>query len=167
MNRKRTLAIVVHTTATRPVQPLTMQILRSWHKARGFNDVGYHRVIFRNGSVEQGRKDNIVGSGVQGWNDRTYHISLEGGLNNKTAKPENNYTDEQFELLENDLKRAIKLYPDAVILGHRDLSPDKDNDGTVEAFEWLKACPCFDAGAWAKSRNLPGGKLFRGKLVKL
>lgn len=167
MPRKQTNVIVVHTTATRPVQPLTMSILRSWHRARGFSDVGYHRVIFRDGHIEQGRPDNAVGSGVRGWNATAFHISLEGGLNNKTAKPEMNYTKEQMVALERDLRRYVKMYPNAVILGHRDLSPDRDNDGIVEEQEWLKACPCFDAGTWAKSKGLPGGRLFRGKLVKL
>jgi len=36
-------------------------------------------------------------------------------------------------------------FPDAVIVGHRDLSPDKDGDGIVERHEWLKLCPCFSA----------------------
>jgi len=163
----KVLAIVIHTTATRPVQVLTMATLRNWHRARGFSDVGYHRVIFRNGKVFTGRKIDEQGAGVQGWNRVTYHISLEGGLNNRTAKPENNYTEEQFRLLELEVRTALALYPNAVILGHRDLSPDIDGDGTVEKQEWLKECPCFDAGAWAKSRGLPGGRLTRGKLVKL
>ena len=30
------------------------------------------------------------------------------------------------------------------VVGHRDLSPDLDGDGTVEPEEWTKACPCFD-----------------------
>jgi N-acetyl-anhydromuramyl-L-alanine amidase AmpD len=41
----------------------------------------------------------------------------------------------------NDLKMQ---FPKAVVLGHRDLSPDKDGDGVVEKHEWVKACPCFD-----------------------
>jgi N-acetylmuramoyl-L-alanine amidase len=38
-----------------------------------------------------------------------------------------------------------KLYPKAVILGHRDTSPDLNGNGIVEPCEWLKECPSFDA----------------------
>ena len=42
--------------------------------------------------------------------------------------------------------RSLKTcYPKAIILGHRDLSPDLDNDGIIEEFEWIKVCPLFDA----------------------
>jgi N-acetyl-anhydromuramyl-L-alanine amidase AmpD len=40
------------------------------------------------------------------------------------------------------------LYPSAEVLGHRDLSPDKNNDGKITPDEWLKACPCFDVREW-------------------
>jgi N-acetylmuramoyl-L-alanine amidase len=32
------------------------------------------------------------------------------------------------------------------IVGHRDLSPDTNGNGVVELHEWVKMCPCFDAG---------------------
>ena len=32
----------------------------------------------------------------------------------------------------------------AIIFGHRDLSPDVDGDGHIEPEEWMKSCPCFD-----------------------
>lgn len=168
MNRKSTEALVIHTSATRPNTRITVDILRSWHKQRGFSDIGYHYFIDRDGKCHRGRSpETSVGSHVKGWNDRTLGICLEGGLNPRTAKPENNYTRQQFTSLQTLLIELMRRYPTALILGHRDLSPDKDKDGTVEEFEWLKACPCFDAGAWAKSRGLPGGRLLRGKLVKL
>jgi N-acetylmuramoyl-L-alanine amidase len=65
------------------------------------------------------------------------------------------------------LAKLSKKYPHAVILGHRDLSPDKNSDGLISQNEWMKVCPCFDAGAWAKSVGLRGGKFARGKFVVL
>jgi hypothetical protein len=38
-----------------------------------------------------------------------------------------------------------KLYPYAKIQGHRDFSPDRNGNGTIEPEEWIKACPSFDA----------------------
>ncbi len=35
--------------------------------------------------------------------------------------------------------------------------------GIIEPFEFIKICPCFDAGPWAKSVGLPGGKYLDGK----
>ncbi len=64
-------------------------------------------------------------------------------------------------------RRLSKKYPNAIILGHRDLSPDLDKDGVVEPNEWMKQCPCFNAGLWAKSVGLPGGRYSRGKHVRL
>ena len=32
----------------------------------------------------------------------------------------------------------------ALILGHRDLSPDLNGNGLIEPNEYLKQCPCFD-----------------------
>lgn len=34
---------------------------------------------------------------------------------------------------------------DITIVGHRDLSPDKNGNGKIETREWVKVCPTFDA----------------------
>ena len=46
------------------------------------------------------------------------------------------------------VRDLLARYPGAQVVGHRDLSPDKDGDGVVERHEWLKDCPCFDVPAW-------------------
>ena len=38
-----------------------------------------------------------------------------------------------------------KKYPEAVIQGHRDFSPDLNKNGRIEKNERIKDCPCFDA----------------------
>jgi N-acetyl-anhydromuramyl-L-alanine amidase AmpD len=78
-----------------------------------------------------------------------------GGLNNVTGKPEDNFTLEQKTDLGDLCWELLKKYPSAKLLGHRDLSPDLDRDGVVEPHEYLKACPCFDVRAWARSAGLP------------
>lgn len=37
------------------------------------------------------------------------------------------------------------MFPNAEILGHRDLSDDLDGDGIIQPDEWIKNCPRFDA----------------------
>ena len=51
----------------------------------------------------------------------------------------------------NKLVALSEKYPDATILGHRDLSPDKDGDGVIETSEWVKHCPSFDVKEWLKN----------------
>ena len=44
-----------------------------------------------------------------------------------------------------DRQQLREQFPDAMICGHRDFSPDLNGDGIIEPWEWMKACPCFDA----------------------
>ena len=43
------------------------------------------------------------------------------------------------------LQQLREQFPDAMICGHRDFSPDLNGNGIIEPWEWMKACPCFDA----------------------
>lgn len=111
------------------------------HRLRGFLKIGYHYVIKRDGTVEQGRKETEVGAHVEGHNKGNLGICLAGGLNEKTGAPENNYTQQQFDSLFKLLTELKGRYPSAKVLGHRD---------------WpnvAKACPCFDAGKWWVEQN--------------
>lgn len=155
--RKSTKHIVLHCSATRASQNTTAAEIRKWHLDKGWNDIGYHYVIRRDGTLENGRKpDTSVGSHVAGHNSNTLGICLVGGLSTRTGKPENNFTDAQWDTLRELLGRLTEKFPSATILGHRDLSPDKNRDGVISEGEWLKACPCFDASTWAHDNGFPG-----------
>ena len=168
MPRSATLAIVVHCTATLAHQPFDVKGIRAMHKARGFSDIGYHWLIGLNGEVWQGRKpETSVGAHVSGFNASTLGISYVGGLDSATARPKDTRTPAQIKAMTALLKDICKRYPQAVVLGHRDLSPDKNGNGTIEPGEWMKSCPCFDAGPWAKTLGLPGGKYSRGKFARI
>ena len=56
-----------------------------------------------------------------------------------------NRTENQKESLLSEVKKAKKIFPKAVVVGHRDLSPDLNNDGIINPNEWTKYCPGFDA----------------------
>lgn len=59
----------------------------------------------------------------------------------KQGKPIDNRTWEQKESLEYIIKDLHSRYPDAEILGHRDIwGPDSR--------KWKKMCPCFDVKSW-------------------
>ena len=67
-------------------------------------------------------------------------------VNNPAAfKAIDNRTEEQKAGLRQLLKELRQRYPDAKIMGHRDISPDKNHNGVVDPWERIKECPCFDA----------------------
>ena len=142
--------IVVHASATKPDMDVRAADIDRWHKDRGWNGIGYHHVITRDGLIEQGRPHETIGAHVLGWNTHSIAVCMAGGINDDGV-PEENYTPIQYEALRDLLDILTKrMYPGAMICGHRDLSPDKDGDGVIEEHEWLKACPCFDVGKWYK-----------------
>jgi N-acetyl-anhydromuramyl-L-alanine amidase AmpD len=89
-----------------------------------------------------------VSNGVQGYNSTAINIAYVGGVV-KTAKGEwqaaDNRTKEQKDELRTLLKVLHAKFPNAIILGHRDISPDTNHNGKVDPSEWIKECPCFDA----------------------
>jgi N-acetyl-anhydromuramyl-L-alanine amidase AmpD len=148
--RHRTDSIVIHCSATAPDSDIGVDEIDSWHKARGWSGVGYHAVIRRDGQVEFGRHFDEPGAHVQGQNFRSVGVCLVGGVNEE-GEAEENFTEEQMESLEYTVRFLRLAYPDATVLGHRDLSDDVDGDGVVEEWEWVKDCPCFDVRGWWNS----------------
>lgn len=144
MERKSTKYLVVHCSATRPHMDVGVKEIRQWHKAKGWEDIGYHYVIRRDGRVERGRAEALVGAHVAGYNSNSIGVCLVGGVSEKDfTKAENNFTAEQFDSLRMLLKTLSEKYPGATVLGHRDFPRVN------------KACPSFDAKPWAKKNGLP------------
>lgn len=154
-NRKTTKYLVIHVTATPPGWNKGAAGIRKMHLARGWRDIGYNEVINPDGSVERGRGIHAVGAHVAGFNSISYGVSMVGGVD-KSGNPDiSTITTAQWTALRDLMKLRVKTFPEAVICGHRDLSPDRDGDGIIEPFEHLKACPCFDAIPWAILNSLP------------
>ena len=123
--------IVVHCSATRCDRSYPVETLIADHGKR-FGYTGYHYYVTRDGRLYQTRHENLVGAHAKGYNKHSIGVCYEGGLNPQ-GKPADTRTDKQKKTLLG-LLCALKLdYPDAVILGHRDL-PDVH-----------KVCPCFNA----------------------
>lgn len=80
----------------------------------------------------------------QGSNANSIGICYIGGLD-ADGKPKDTRTEEQKASLFFLLQQLREQFPDAMICGHRDFSPDLNGDGIIEPWEWMKACPCFDA----------------------
>ena len=108
-------------------------------KNKGWKNPGYHYIVFPNGNIEQPLSENEVSNGVQGYNSTSINIAYVGGIDNK-GRAIDNRTEAQKNALLEKLTELKKRYPNAHIMGHRDIwGKDKS--------KWKKMCPCFDAEA--------------------
>ena len=119
---KDVLYIVVHCTATRLSQRVTIDDIDRWHKARGFAQIGYHWYIDREGTIHQGRSEKLAGAHVRHYNQHALGVCYEGGLDEK-GKPADTRTPEQIAALWFLLEDLRRDYPNAKIVGHRDFPP--------------------------------------------
>lgn len=127
--------IFVHCTAGNQKQ--TKQDLLNEFKAKGWKNPGYHYVIFADGHIEQLLSENKVSNGVQGLNSISINVAYVGGIDSK-GKAMDNRTEQQKETLIKILTELKSKYPNAIIMGHRDIWGDDPKN-------WKKQCPCFDA----------------------
>lgn len=88
--------------------------------------------------------EDLPSNGVKGYNHESINVAYMGGIS-RSGNPIDNRTDEQKATLRELLTELKQRYPDAKILGHRDISPDLNHNGKVDIWERIKECPCFDA----------------------
>lgn len=134
--------IVVHCSATEQGKEVSVEDITHWHKARGFRTIGYHYVIGLVGNIERGRPIKEQGAHVRGHNKDSIGICYIGGLINK--KPSDTRTIPQIHALRGLVEGLKIAFNVNEVVGHRDLSPDLNEDGEITSNEWLKQCPCFD-----------------------
>ena len=62
-------SIVVHCSATPPSSDIVVNEIREWHvKEKNWSDVGYHFVVKRDGTIEDGRPVKRPGAHVKNHN---------------------------------------------------------------------------------------------------
>lgn len=143
-SRRKITEIIVHCTGTREGEDVSVEEITRWHRMRGFATIGYHYVVSLDGKVMQGRDVDVAGAHCKDHNARSIGVCYVGGLL-RDGKFKDTRTDAQKNALKKLIADLKQLYPGAKVLGHRDTSPDLNGDGTVEAWEYIKWCPCFDA----------------------
>jgi N-acetylmuramoyl-L-alanine amidase len=144
--------IIVHCTAGNQNQ--TVADLKKWWKdGMGWMQVGYHKVITKDGVVHTLVDDSVITNGVAGYNSNSLHVSYCGGIDAK-GNTSDNRTPAQKTSLEAIVKAWKKLYPTAFIKGHRDFSPDKNEDGKITPNEYIKNCPAFEVSTWLREIGL-------------
>lgn len=134
--------IAVHCTASS--QKGTIAHLLAHFRARGWKSPGYHYVIEADGNIVQLLDEEKKSNGVKGFNSVSINVAYVGGIDD-AGKAVDNRTQAQKTALEKLLVKLKKKYPTAVIQGHRDFSPDLNDNGIIEQNEFIKMCPCFNA----------------------
>ena len=124
--------LIIHCSAVRPDQTSSAAQIDTWHRQRGFHlGIGYHYVIRRDGTIEPGRPEWMIGAHCLNHNAHSIGICYEGGYDAR-GQPDDTRTPAQKATMRRLLEELHGRYPKAVIVGHHDLDPTKD-------------CPCFDA----------------------
>lgn len=142
-DRLKTDFIAIHCSATGPKQNIGAADIDKWHRGKGWACIGYHYVIKRDGTIEQGRDEKVIGAHVENWNAVSLGICMVGGVSaDDIKKAENNFTEAQFASLKKLLVDLKTRYPKAKIQGHKDFP------------KVAKACPSFDVAAWLKANGL-------------
>lgn len=130
-NMRKITEIIVHCSATPEGRHHTVGDIRAWHKQRGFKDIGYHYVIYLDGSIHAGRSEAVVGAHCTGHNKCSIGVCYIGGMTRDMKAAKDTRTEAQKKALVQLLKQLKKKYPGARIYGHRNFA--------------AKACPSFDA----------------------
>ncbi|MGB2166667.1 MAG: N-acetylmuramoyl-L-alanine amidase [Candidatus Puniceispirillales bacterium] len=123
--------LVVHCSDTD--DSLTASDIHTMHQGFGWDGIGYHAVIIKDGTIEQGRPHFWTGAHVYGHNTESLGVCLIG---------RDDFTDKQMASLEQLLRDWKARYPQAQICGHCDFP------------ETHKTCPNFDVTAWCKQHGL-------------
>lgn len=122
--------IILHCSATAEGRDYTVADIDRWHKARGWRGIGYHYVIYRDGSVHAGRPVEQIGAHCTGHNANSIGICYIGGVAADGKTPKDTRTPAQRIALRELVEELRAKYPGATVHGHREFAP--------------KACPSFD-----------------------
>lgn len=124
--------IIIHCSATPQGVRRSFDDCRRDHiRHRGFNDIGYHFYVTRDGEIHRGRPYERIGAHCRNHNRHSLGIYYEGGLT-ASGQPADTRTLHQKASLVALLRELKRVFPRALIVGHHDLNP-------------MKNCPCFDA----------------------
>jgi len=121
--------IILHCSATREGQHITVETIRQWHLKRGWSDIGYHYVIYLDGSIHKGRPIEKVGAHTSGQNTGSIGICYVGGVEKDGKTPKDTMTDLQETAMVNLIKALREEYGDMTLHGHNEFA--------------AKACPSF------------------------
>ena len=130
--------ILVDCTATPEGNDTTVEAIRKAHmREKGFSDIGYHYVVYLDGSIHEGRSVHQAGAHCSGHNSNSIGVVYVGGVENipgvpyEKLPPKDTRTSAQKKALLKLVKALMKLYrlPSSRVFGHYQFAN--------------KACPSF------------------------
>ena len=125
--------LIIHCSDTADDKDLSARDIHKMHLTFGWDGIGYHKIIRRDGTLENGRPEFWVGAHTYGLNKKSLGVCLIG---------QSNFTSNQLNSLEKLLIKWKKKYPLSQIKGHS------------EAIKTKKTCPNFDVFKFLSQRNL-------------
>lgn len=140
--------IVIHCSASPNGRWETTADIDAWHRERGFarahafrerqnpglTSIGYHFVIYTNGALATGRHLDEVGAHAYGYNQKSIGVCMVGT---------DQFTPAAWDMLQKNITSLSTMFPNAGIVGHRDLPSVR------------KTCPGFDVKTWLKGEMAP------------
>jgi hypothetical protein len=129
--------IIIHMSYTPPSMDIGVAEIDQWHRQRGFDRIGYHKVIRRDGTVEDGRPLEVPGAHTLGENADSIGICLVGGKHRSRDTHDCNFTSAQWRALDRACRDLLLEFGDLDISGHRDWA--------------ARGCPGFDAKEWSRT----------------
>ena len=130
--------VILHSTATPEGRDVTVDTIRQWHIDRGWRDIGYHYVIYRNGQIKLGRPLAEQGAHAKGHNEDSIGVVYVGGTD-KSGNAKDTRT-----LAQKISQRLLLVYfriryQITEVIGHKDC-------GSTE-------CPSFDVAEFNRRRR--------------
>lgn len=115
----------------------------AWHRGNGWNGIGYHLLIDRDGTVANGRPIERVGAHVKGHNTGTIGVCLIGGFGSSAKDdPSDHFTIAQMKALRAVIADLRHQYPTiSKVSGHNEYA--------------AKACPGFSVPGWYDGHVAP------------
>lgn len=122
--------IILHCSATPEGRKTTVEDIRRWHKERGWSDIGYHYVVYLDGSIHIGRPVEIQGAHVKGQNKNSIGVVYIGGIDKLNLKAKDTRTEEQKVAIHKLLMELMAAHEGSTLHGHNEFA--------------YKACPSFN-----------------------
>ena len=143
MGKPNVKYLVVHTAAA-DLSGVDAAVIDAWHRARGFDNIGYHFVIIddrhpslADGHIQAGRSLNKIGAHVLGMNSISLGICCVGHGDKR------DFTEKQKDALAGLLANLASRYRVRLdrIIGHRDVNSLIDQGIVGDNYRTTKSCP--------------------------
>ena len=108
--------LVIHCSDSPDDRDVDRKDIDAWHKERGWDGIGYHYVIKRDGVVEIGRPESVQGAHTRGHNRGSLGVCMIG---------REVFSEEQYKALTILIKDLTARYRGLYVAGHYEYDEHK------------------------------------------